>query len=398
MRLPPDFQLPPIDFMTWYHTVLSRQAPAILVGAILTTIVYRWQRARAEARQPFSSYSPGFAIGVIVFVWIATTILAFLGYVAVHSLHQSVGLFFLPVGICFWSCFVVLPSFILARSLFYRVWIVAALALLPIAVAFFALFIEPNRLEVVRDTIVIPTLPRNAMIRIAHFSDIQTAGMGRRDIEALEAANDFEPDMAVITGDLTACGPHPRIVAQLKRWIGALQTKSSVFIVNGDSDSDFDALASQFEHVTYLKDTGKEVALSGARLWIGGVDNKRRPPNPVYCLKDAPAGATRILLSHNPDRFFYEGDWHAELGLAGHTHGGQVQIPFYGAPVTFTKLGRRYSQGVFKNAASDPDVPFKVDSMVVCGGLGMEGGYAPRVRFLRPPQVMLLTLRGPDGP
>lgn len=269
----------------------------------------------------------------------------------------------------------------------------------PILLSVYMLFIEPNRVEVLRGELVIPSLPRGAVIKIAHFSDLQTVWVAGREIEARDAANEFDPDIVAITGDFTASGQHGAVITQLNAWVAGLRTRTSIFVVNGDSDPHFDILPRQIRNLTYLKDSGMEVSAGGTRLWLAGVDNLARPPQPAIGLRAAPPGMTRILLTHNPDRFVRSPDqrepWHAELGLAGHTHGGQIQIPFYGAPVTFTRLGRKYSDGIFDRSRMEPEIPWGVDAFTVCAGLGMEGAFAPRVRLFRPPQVILLTIKGP---
>ncbi|MFN0207488.1 MAG: metallophosphoesterase [Planctomycetota bacterium] len=388
--------LPPLDFQTWFETVAKNQGTTLGAAMIVSIVIFWIMLPKARGGAGERKLTFGRASLILVMTAIATGVFVVAGYFAIRYFHQRVAAFFIPVGICFWSLFVAQPLIIVIYSIIKKTFASLALGFSLLCLAVFVLFVEPSRLEVLRAELTIPTLPRGTIIKITHFTDLQTISLGEREIRALEASNAFQPDFVVITGDLMACGPHPKVVEQTREWINAIQSKTTVYLVNGDSDDDFDSLAAQFNNTTYLKDTGIEATVAGAKLWIAGIDNKRRPgpPHPKYSLQNAPAGATRILLSHNPDRFFYDGDWKAELGFAGHTHGGQVKIPFYGAPVTFTKLGRLYSDGVFDKSTFHPEVPFKVDAFAVCAGLGMEGGYAPRVRFLRGPQVILLTIKG----
>ena len=64
-------------------------------------------------------------------------------------------------------------------------------------------------------------------------------------------------------------------------------------------------------------------------------------------MQQVPDNGYSILLSHTPDK----APWAAEAGvdfqLSGHTHGGQIRIPFFGAPVLRSGLGRKYSSGLF---------------------------------------------------
>ena len=74
---------------------------------------------------------------------------------------------------------------------------------------------------------------------------------------------------------------------------------------------------------------------------------------------------------------------HVDLFLAGHTHGGQVALPFYGAIVTFSRFGKRFEAGLHRVANT---------WLYVNRGLGMEGGPAPRVRFCARPEVSVLEV------
>jgi predicted MPP superfamily phosphohydrolase len=72
-----------------------------------------------------------------------------------------------------------------------------------------------------------------------------------------------------------------------------------------------------------------------------------------------------------------------DLFLCGHTHGGQVRLPFWGAVITMSKHHKRFESGLYDVGG----VP-----MYVNRGVGCEGGSAPRVRFLCRPEVAVFDL------
>jgi predicted MPP superfamily phosphohydrolase len=74
-----------------------------------------------------------------------------------------------------------------------------------------------------------------------------------------------------------------------------------------------------------------------------------------------------------------------DLYLAGHTHGGQLRLPVYGAMFTATTVGKRYEMG-----------RYDVDGLTlyVSRGIGMEGKGAPRARFLCPPEIVCIDVIG----
>ena len=89
-----------------------------------------------------------------------------------------------------------------------------------------------------------------------------------------------------------------------------------------------------------------------------------------------------IVLGHSPN--FSLGDVDADLLIAGHTHGGQVQLPLLGPLLTLTVAPRTWASGV------TPIAPGKM--LVVSRGIGMERANAPRLRFLCRPEVVVIDI------
>ena len=128
-----------------------------------------------------------------------------------------------------------------------------------------------------------------------------------------------------------------------------------------------------------LKHGGGELRIAGGGIY---------PVNRLrYLLPDGDDSIPTIYLNHKPDAV----DELEELGtgqrvdlfLCGHTHGGQVCIPFWGAVVTLSKYHKRYERGLYEVRG----IP-----MYVNRGVGMEGGAVPRVRFLSRPEVAVIDL------
>ena len=95
--------------------------------------------------------------------------------------HMTVTKFFFVVGVVFWATAVFVPAAALVGALLRKDGIRASLAALPIALAAFMLFVEPNRVGEIRGELVVPTLPKNTAIKIAHLSDIQTIQFSGRE-------------------------------------------------------------------------------------------------------------------------------------------------------------------------------------------------------------------------
>jgi predicted MPP superfamily phosphohydrolase len=94
-------------------------------------------------------------------------------------------------------------------------------------------------------------------------------------------------------------------------------------------------------------------------------------------------GDFTLLLYHKPDIAYAARDLHINLYLSGHTHGGQVRLPFYGAIFPNSRYGKTFEMGLYHLGET---------TMYVSRGLGMVGGIGPRVRFLSPPEVVVVDL------
>jgi len=98
-----------------------------------------------------------------------------------------------------------------------------------------------------------------------------------------------------------------------------------------------------------------------------------------------PCAPFTLLLYHTPDLMPQAVRAGVDLYLCGHTHGGQIRLPLIGALVTSSRFWKRYEMGRYVEGNT---------TLYVNRGLGMEGFGAPRARFLCPPEIALLELRG----
>ena len=89
----------------------------------------------------------------------------------------------------------------------------------------------------------------------------------------------------------------------------------------------------------------------------------------------------KILLAHNPDAIYLPGAEQVDLILSGHTHAGQIRLPWIGpVPSVGTELGKDYCYGLFK----------KEDTLLyVSSGIGESG---PRARFFSLPEIALINI------
>jgi hypothetical protein len=161
-----------------------------------------------------------------------------------------------------------------------------------------------------------------------------------------------------------------------------LAAVAPTFAVRGNWDGLFHADLFGGTGVRELKGGSAELTVRGARFWIGGVP-VGSPVTPDRLLAAAPAGAVRVLLVHWPDEVEAVRPGSCDLCCAGHTHGGQVALPFYGALLKFPAEGPYYERGLYQ---------VKGTPLVVTRGIGMEGGGVIRVRFCARPEVSIIDL------
>jgi len=157
--------------------------------------------------------------------------------------------------------------------------------------------------------------------------------------------------------------------------------------VLGNHDWWFDgeriAAALRAQSITVLENDAAELVVDGQDLWLAGIaDEMTRLPDAELALARVPVGATVLALTHNPD-VFPELPARIALTVAGHTHGGQVALPFFGRLVVPSHFGTRYAAGLIIEGTR---------RLFVTSGIGTS--IYP-VRFRVPPEIAVLTLAPP---
>jgi uncharacterized protein len=264
-----------------------------------------------------------------------------------------------------------------------------------------AFLIEPDWIEVTHHRVAAPLA---SPLKIAHLSDLHTHGLGRRERAMIASLELERPDVIVITGDSIYNGgldsifrtkPHPR---------GARRKQ-------GD-DSDFDDQRYRFcaevfrrlhaplgvwlvkgnwEHWHRLKDergfyesVGIHFLQNSAGelrpgIWILGLDDAVvGTPDLNAALEGIPPEAFKIALFHSPI-YFHRVAGQCDLALAGHTHGGQVYLPFL-TPLWLPPGCGEYVAGWYEKKGS---------RMYVSRGIGTS---VLNVRFLCRPELALITV------
>ncbi|OGR78143.1 MAG: hypothetical protein A2X32_01940 [Elusimicrobia bacterium GWC2_64_44] len=256
-------------------------------------------------------------------------------------------------------------------------------ALLLLACKFYGEIYEPNNLEVRRATITVGGLKEP--VKLAHISDLQTDGTGAMHAEVLRQVNGYEPEFIFFTGDVLN---HPSLVPEIQAYLQGFKSRQGSFFVGGNVDGGLQ-LKEFFKSTgfvvldgDYRKIKTRAGTLGIVGLGLGDYGDRRLLQKLLAGLGSTDA---TLLLSHVPDAMRTAAGLPVTALFSGHTHGGQVCLPWFGPVVTLSGVSRGIAAGGIH----------KSDGLyvIVSRGLGLEGQIAPRVRTFCSPQILLLELK-----
>jgi predicted MPP superfamily phosphohydrolase len=262
------------------------------------------------------------------------------------------------------------------------------------ACIFYAMFIEPFDLQTTRLHLAGPSSKIDRPLLILHLTDLHVERTTRREIELVQQVNALQPDLILLTGDYPNLDyrRQTRTRQDTKAVIDQLSAPYGVFAVSGSVDTP-DILSYLFDgyQARLLRDEIYRLPVGNGEIYLVGVANlglDRDLATLSRLMEQVPEGAYTILLYHTPDLAREAASLGVDLYLAGHTHGGQVRLPFYGAVFTSSIYGKEYESGLYALGQT---------TLYVSRGLGMEGLHLPRLRFLCPPEIVLIEL-SPEVP
>lgn len=263
-------------------------------------------------------------------------------------------------------------------------------------IVIYATWIEPFHVEVTRQTLALDRWRAAEPLRILQISDIHWEGASPREAAVLQTAESLEPDLILLTGDYLNLSSvyEPKAQAGLRAFLRKLRAPLGLYAITGSPPVDVPGIVPEVLGglpIYWLDDAATEIRVGVPNgelvLWLMGVRTTYRLARDRAALmplvEDAPADALRILLYHTPDLMPDVAKLDVDLYLCGHTHGGQIRLPIFGAVATSSRWGKRYEQGRYYENGT---------TLYVSRGLGLEGLGAPRARFLAPPELILWEL------
>lgn len=191
-------------------------------------------------------------------------------------------------------------------------------------------------------------------VRVVQLSDLHYGPfLQLGSLEAwIKAAQDLRPDVLVLTGDLFDRGALKQPIEPVLGLLSGLRAPLGTWMVWGNHDHEmmYTRNIAPKEMQNRLEEVGIQVLTNRGvyirpDLYLAGIDDLLQgKPNIAAALAARKGKPATILLSHNPD-MLPEVPMSVQLTLSGHTHGGQVRLPFIGAPLPGSIYGQKFSQG-----------------------------------------------------
>ncbi len=255
--------------------------------------------------------------------------------------------------------------------------------------------VEPNRPQLVRLDMALGRWPaRLDGFTIALLSDFHYDPYF--SIHPMKAAiatvNALRPDLIALTGDFVSVplfssndAEGAALAEPCAQLLGQLQAPHGLWGVLGNHDFFTDRVrvtsALRAQGIPVLDNHSVPIERDGARFWLTGVGDvlggaaKLEP-----ALQPVPTGEATILLAHEPDYADYVARFPVDLQLSGHSHGGQVRLPFL-PPLYLPELAKKYIAGLYR-----------VGPLTLYTNRGL-GTIGVPVRLNCSPEITLLTMR-----
>lgn len=260
--------------------------------------------------------------------------------------------------------------------------------------ATYSSFIERNWVEIKEIELRSPRIPSSFQgVRIVQFSDVHFGHYLDLDQlqEIVQQINSTKPDLICFTGDLidqeftrAEANKVATIFQQLKAPLGKV-----AILGNHDYWGNSQLVEECFQQAGFqlLKNHTINISKGNESIYITGLDDVMEGyPDIKKVMKQIShdSKSYHILLVHEPDYADFASNYPIDLQLSGHSHGGQVNLPFLG-PIITPPISRRYPRGLYENIHNK--------SLTLYTNRGIGTTILP-IRFFCRPEITVFTLRG----
>lgn len=248
-----------------------------------------------------------------------------------------------------------------------------------------SLFIEPNRLTTTRLSLALPAMPAGKHLRLVQLSDLHLLRYTALHRRMVARVREEHPDVIVITGDLLVNPRWGGRRGDIMRLLDQLADIAPLVVIPGNHDELIAARSPAIYPLasprwTWLDRRTGDLTLAGVPVRFFSWTNTEFLQWPKSYRRDP--RRVNIMLEHSPDWFAESARLGMDLALAGHTHGGQVCLPWWGAIDPNSYYGKRWEYGLHR-----------VNGMPAFTTRGIGGvPYYLTPRFCCPPEVVVMDL------
>jgi uncharacterized protein len=262
-----------------------------------------------------------------------------------------------------------------------RAIIIHFLAVIGAVCFIYGSFVEPYWVEVKQVGITTDKIHQTA-VRLVQISDTHCTIIPLNEKKMVEIINRLKPDIIVFIGD---SANNSRGLKRFRETLGKLEAPLGKIAVRGNVDFDKWRRADIFNGTGFVELDGNSIEIDkdGEKIWITGVTCEKEE-SIGGVLEKVPEDRFSIFLHHFPDLVEDLNGSHIDLYLAGHTHGGQIALPYFGAIITLAKYGKKYEAG-----------EYQVGNIIlyVNRGIGLAAGINPKMRFFARPEITVIDLK-----
>lgn len=236
--------------------------------------------------------------------------------------------------------------------------------------------------------------PGEPPIRVLQLADLHVEHIGLREEKLKILESQLAPDIIVFTGDFInqSYNREPSAVETVRSIISEWHAPYGVYCVSGSPLVETQELVAQFVdglNIRWLRNEIVDIDVRGQKIRIIGITCTHQSQPDHAVLNEVLSGSSTkeftVLLYHSPDLAPLISRQGIDLYLCGHTHGGQIRLPIYGALITGAETRKRFDMGRYQVGHT---------TLYTSRGIGLEGAGAPRARLLCPPEITLWTLTG----
>jgi uncharacterized protein len=260
----------------------------------------------------------------------------------------------------------------------------------------YGFWIEPHKIRVSHQKLTSPKLLPGRPVRMLHLGDLHVERITGRERQLNQLIHELKPDIILFSGDVINLSyiEDPAAWQDARKVLAEWHAPAGVYAVTGSPAVDLEHVFPRLVEgmaLTWLKEDCVQVAVNGQTLNILGLTCSHKPfidgPR-LEAIANQIDGHFTMFAYHTPDLAPNAANTgKIDLQVSGHTHGGQLRIPGYGALFAASLYGKRFESGRKQVGGM---------TLYVTRGIGLEGKAAPRIRFFCPPEIILWEIDGAD--